>query len=296
MELLIAFLSKTLNMDADSLAEMLYKKADDGTLTDQPNEQALEALLAKDAERVQALKGKSDGKEQFDNGYKKGQKEALENLEKAVRSEFKADDVEKQGIDLVKHVVAKAAKTKLGDDEVKVHPLYLKLEADAQKIADNVASEWESKLKDLETAYNRDKTFSSVSSKIQEVFEGLKPVLPQNPTAAATIRQEFVQRFTGYDYELTENGQVVVMKDGKRVEDAHGHAVSLESLVTQEASKRFDFMKQDDKGNAGNTETAPGGKMTFKDIGEYEDKFYSAKTADERAAVQNAWEAQNSAT
>lgn len=121
MELLLAYLGKTLNLPSEEVAELLYKKSDDGTLTDQLNETALESLLAKDAERVQALKGSADTKQVFDNGYKKGQKEALEQLEKTVRAEFKAD-VDKQGIDLVKHVVAQAAKTKLGDDEVKVHP------------------------------------------------------------------------------------------------------------------------------------------------------------------------------
>lgn len=294
MELLLAYLGKTLNLPSEEVAELLYKKSDDGTLTDQLNETALESLLAKDAERVQALKGSADTKQVFDNGYKKGQKEALEQLEKTVRAEFKAD-VDKQGIDLVKHVVAQAAKTKLGDDEVKVHPLYLSLEEQAQKIAQQTAQEWEGKLKDVETRYNREKTFSAVAQKIQEQFEALRPVLPTNPTAAAVARQEFIEKFQSYDYEITPEGKIVVMKDGKRVEDQHGHAVDLARLVKQETERRFDLAVQDNKGNAGNADKhqAPG-NMRFKDEAEYQEKFFSATKPEERKAIAQAWEAQNS--
>lgn len=292
-ELFTAFLSKTLNMDADSIAELLYKKSDDGTLTDEINEAAINTLLSKDAERVQSLKG-GDGKTQFDNGYKKGQKEALEQLEKGIKSEFKTD-AEKQGLDLIKHVVSQAAKRTLGDDEVKIHPLYLTLEEQARKVAEETAKEWEGKLSEVETRYNREKTFSKVAEKIQEQFEALRPVLPQNPTAAATARKEFIDKFASYDYEVTADGKIIVMKDGKRVETEHGHAVDLSQLVRQETERRFDLAVQDPKGNAGNTAAtaATGGALKFKSEAEYQDKFFSAKTPEERKTIATAWEAQN---
>lgn len=123
----------------------------------------------------------------------------------------------------------------------------------------------------------------------------MRPVLPTNPTAAAVARQEFIEKFQSYDYEITPEGKIVVMKDGKRVEDQHGHAVDLARLVKQETERRFDLAVQDNKGNAGNADKhqAPG-NMRFKDEAEYQEKFFSATKPEERKAIAQAWEAQNS--
>lgn len=52
-EILVAFLAKTLNQAPEQLAELLYQTSDEGeTLKDD----ALNALLALDADRVQKLK------------------------------------------------------------------------------------------------------------------------------------------------------------------------------------------------------------------------------------------------
>ena len=73
-ELFLAYWSKTLNMDNDRLAELLYKKADDGTLTDQISESALTALLEADAVRVKSLREGADSKEPSTTATKRARK------------------------------------------------------------------------------------------------------------------------------------------------------------------------------------------------------------------------------
>ena len=88
-DIFLGFLSKSLNIDNEQLADLLYKKSDDGTLTDDVNENALQTLLQLDAERVQKLKPNT--KEYFDNGYKKGQSEVASQWEKRLREKFGID-------------------------------------------------------------------------------------------------------------------------------------------------------------------------------------------------------------
>lgn len=75
----MGLLSKTLNLDADKLAEILFKKSDDGEITDELNEDALKEVLRLDAERVSKIKPEpANTKEIFDNGHKKAEKEVSE--------------------------------------------------------------------------------------------------------------------------------------------------------------------------------------------------------------------------
>ena len=297
-EIFIGFLSKTLNMDADRLAEILYKKADDGTLTDQISDSALTSLLDADATRVKALRDGADGKGAFDNGYKKGQKEAMEAFERTLRSEYKTESTA-QGADLVKHIVAAQAKSKASDDEVKLHPLFLKLEQDAKAQVEAAKAEAEQQLTQLRTGYERKERFGMAQQRIMEAFDSLRPVLPSDPTRAARVRQEFAERFAGYDYDIQPDGSIVVKDaDGKRKETPQGYPVSLADLVKMEAEARFDFAKQEPKGNAGNGQQpgAPGaGPQTAppKNQEEFNTRYYALdQTPEGRIALKEAWEAQ----
>ena len=110
-DILFGYASKTLNVDTDRLAEILLKKADDGTLTDEANDNALTELLKLDAERVGKMK--PDTKGIFDNGHKKGLKEGAEQWESKVRESFGITDDTIQGDALIE-----AAKTTLQGEGV----------------------------------------------------------------------------------------------------------------------------------------------------------------------------------
>lgn len=300
LELLTALLGSTLNLPAERIAEILFKKADDGTLTEEINDNALATLTEMHAEHVKLLKGAGDGKTQFDNGYKAGQKEALTALEKTIRKEFSTDS-QAQGVDLIRHVVQQAAQKggkQMDADAVKGHELYVTLERQAAEQAQALRDEYEARIAELQTGYERKERFGKVQEKIVEFFDGLKPVLPSNPSAAANVRREFLSRFADFDYELTEDGQVIVKKDGKRVENRHGHAVSLADLVKQEAELRFDFAKADPRGSAGNNGNPPAGGESGsgdwkapKDRNEYLARLYDNKTTHEERLKLHDWSA-----
>jgi hypothetical protein len=300
-EQFLGFLSKTLNMDIERLSEILFKKADDGkTLTDQIAENALEELLKLDADRATKLKGEVDTKKIADDQYKRGQKEALENLEKTLRGEFKTDSTA-QGLDLVKHLVSQAATKKLGEDEVKIHPLYLSLEERAKKEAEALKTDLEKQFADLKNGYERKDRFGKVSTEaILPALDALRPILPSNPSAASNVRQLFLDRFVGYDYEPSANGGWVLMKDGKRVENSHGHPVTIAELVQQEAGSLFDFQKQEQKGSAGNgSGTGASAQRTAVAVPKTEEEYYTAylneSTVEGRQALDAAWGASKGA-
>jgi hypothetical protein len=223
-------------------------------------------------------------------------KEALDGLEKAIRSEFKLE-TDAKGLDLVKQVASNAQSRKLGEDEVKVHPLYLSLEEQAKKQLESAKAEFEKQFGELKTGYERKDRFGRVSTDIQKTLESLRPVLPTNPAAAATVRQEFIERFSAFDFDLLPDGKILVMRDGKRVEDAHGHPVLLSDLVKREAEVRFDFHKQSQKESAGNDPSGAGGAGVEvpKNAAEFQKRYFESSSVEERQALKTAYEAANPA-
>lgn len=292
-DVLIGFLSKTLNMDADSVAEKLYKKSDDGKITEEANPDALKELLALDAERVKGLKGDTDTKTAFDNGYKKAQKEVAERWEKDVKDTLGLKDSDKVGLDLLKEGISKITKAPLEDDKVKVHPLFLQLEKRLSDEKKAVEMEWKAKLEEVEKGMQRKEVFSKVKGKGAEYFDGLKPVLPADMSKAAVLRQEFIDKVESYDWEVSGD-DFIQMKDGKRVEDPHGNPITLKTFVSTEAAKRFDFQKQDPAGNGGNKNNPGDGGTKLEKIpktqAERDAMIFNASSREERIAIQAAFE------
>lgn len=291
-DVLIGFLSKTLNMDNESVAGLLYKKTDDGKITEEANPDALKSLLALDAERVKGLKGDTDTKTAFDNGYKKAQKEVAERWEKDVKETLGLKDSDKVGVELLKEGIAKITKTPLEDDKVKVHPLFLQLEKKLNDEKAAIEAEWKGKFEEVEKQTKRKETFSKVKGKGAEYFDGLNPVLSTDVAKAATLRSEFLDKVEAFDWEQSGD-DFIQMKDGKRVEDSHGHPVTLKVFVTNEASKRFDFKKQEPKGNAGNKNDGGGGFKLEKIPATKEElttAIFNAKSGEERLALKAAFE------
>lgn len=287
LELFIALLSKTYNMDETAVKELLLKKNGED-FTDEINGDALDKLTAMDAERVKKLK--PDTKSIQENFYKKGKQEALSELEKSLRSEFGYDG-EEQGLDLARAIVAKKSGKPLDDEKVKLHPLYLQLEKQSRTEAERIKAEYEAKIGEVQQTYHRTQISGKAKGKALEILDALKPVWGENPTVAATRREDFQRIFDNYDWEEAD-GQLFPVKEGKRIENAHGHATTFEDLVKQEASKRFDFYKQDAKGNGGNQNSGSGGDLSFKSEAEYLKKYAEATDSAAKDALYAAWTAQ----
>lgn len=293
-ELFLGFLSKTLNMESDKLAEMLYKVGQDGKLSEDINENALTELLNLDAGRVETLRKNAGTPDAvlLENQYKRGQREALEGLEKAIKTKYDLSE-DKKGTELIDALVSKVSTVKLDDEKVKMHPLFLSLQDRVAKEKEEVLSTYEQKIKDLESSYKRKDTFAQVGTKIKDYFDSLKPILPSDTNKAAFLRDEFVKQFDTLDYEILENGKILPIRDGKRIEDNHGNPIYLDNMVKDEVYRRYDVQQQDPKGGAGN-QNGQGSRTSIpKTQEEYDTAIYNAKTREERIEIATAWSAAN---
>lgn len=298
-EIFLGFLSKTLNMDAEELAELLHKKSDDGTITDEVNENALQTLLQLDAERVQKIKPNT--KEYFDNGYKKAKSETATQWEKRLREKFGIDpDGQLQGDALTDAIKATISDASTKPEKIKTHPEYLSLESAMRKQTEELKAQYEAELEKQKGAFTKEQTWGQAASVIRQAIKGLNPVLPTDNAKAEKMMELFVNtHFRDFDYQPDGNGGWVVLKDGQRVENQHGHVKALNDLVRETAESYFDFHAQKPAGNAGNQGGNGGGSVrtTFKD----ENDYFSQRAAaggdrQKLKELSDAWKAQAGAS
>lgn len=296
-ETFLAFLGKTLNLPADRLAEILFKKSDDGaTFTDDLNDGVLEALVKLDSERVGKLK--PDTKPFFDNGYKKAQVEVSEKWEGLIRQKFGIDS-DATGEDLVIAALEKAGKSsKIEDEKVKMHPLYLKMEKDAAEALKTAKAEGEKMLEDFKTGVQKQSRLSSVQAEVRKLFLSRRPVLSTDPAKQENQISMFLNRFAEYDYEPLESGGWLPMKDGKRIENAHAHPIDLQTLVNEMSEQLFDFQVQDPKGNGGNGNPAGGNgnqgpkpATPYKTKQDFETAYFAETDTTKRSEIAKTYEA-----
>ena len=137
-QILTDYLTKTLGKSDAEILDLLYKKSDDGTLTEELSETALEQLEQAHAQHIQTVPS-DELKKQFDEGHKKGKFEALSQEEEYIKKTY---GVEGKGI---RDMVAKAAQKSatLKEDDVLTHPLFIQTKTDleAQIVAAKEAAE-----------------------------------------------------------------------------------------------------------------------------------------------------------
>lgn len=299
-EILMGFVSKALNLDSEQLSGLLYKPDGEGKPTQELNENALQQLLDTHAKHIETVKGKGvDEKTIFDRGHAAGKKDSLEKFERQIKEAF-GIQADVQGIDLVKVAASTFAKSETSADKIKLHPEYLAAEAAWQSQLTQKVGEWESKYQQLEQTVTKEKTFAQYMPKIDTAFTKLNPVLPSNPEAATYQRNQFFNDFKAYDF-LTEGGKDYVIKDGKRLENAQGHPLTLDEVVRANAAMRFDFAVQSDKGAAGNRNgDAPGASgqgssdsQKFANYEAYQKAWQAEQDPVKRVEMTKAWKEQN---
>lgn len=258
-KIITGFLSRAYKLDDGKLAELL-KDGEDGITEDD----AITALLELDSTRVATIKKATDTTGKFQEGYAKAKKEERENFEKEIRERFGIES-DTTGVDLIDEIVTTKAekggkKGEVTEDDVKKHPVYQTLETRYKKDIKAKEDEWQAKLTEVETKYKSENTFSTVKSKALTLLDGLKPVLPGNPEIASNQKQWFIGALKDYQFDIQDGDRVVVMKDGKVVEDGHGNSLDFTDLVKTTASKFFEFQKNNGGSNAGNSnEQTPAG-------------------------------------
>lgn len=247
LKIITGLLSTAYKLDNGEIATLL-ESSDDNT-----EEKVLSTLIAKDVQRVADIKKSSDTEGKFQEGYKKAKKEVLTELENSVKTKFGIQS-EKTGLELIETIVAEKetiagkGKAQFTEDDIKKHPVYQTLET---KLSAK-DTEHEAALQAIKDEQKKAETFAVVKSKALSVLEGLKPIKSQNAEVATTIQNLFLGSLEQYEFDTTTPDRTIVLKDGKVVEDQHGHSLILEELVKTNAPKFFEFEKNNGGSNGGN--------------------------------------------
>jgi hypothetical protein len=266
-------------MDYKKIITGLLSKAyklDDGEITallesgDTTEDAALTAILEKDTTRVAAIKKATDTEGKFQEGYKKAKKEERTAFEAELKTKLGIES-DLTGVELVEHIVstkeAEASKGKKGEiteEDVKKHPVYQGLDTRFKRELKAKDEEWKTKLETVETTFKKKETFADIKVTALNLLDGLKPVLPGSTEVATTLKNVFVGALEGYEFDK-QGDKTIVMKDGKVVEDQHGHSMTLDELVKTTAPKYFEFQKNNGGANpaGGGNQNPQGGGATY---------------------------------
>jgi hypothetical protein len=268
------FLSKTLKMDDEEL-DSLYNES--GELT------SLTAAEKADTSRVTKLK------EENDSQYKRGQKEVATKFETKLKEKYGVSSDE-TGVDLVDLILTtELEKVKgKGDEDITAHPEYLKLKSESDRMLKAKDKEWQKKIEEIETKHTRESMFAKVKDRAFAELDNLRPILPEDAKKAQKWKEKYIEDFRSYDF-TEQDGMIVVLKDGKPLQDSHGYNKSFADLVKETAAEIFDFQTADDR-------TSPGNRQQQSNIiaprneEEFIQKMREAKTPEEQAKVMESYQ------
>jgi len=279
-ELLTGLLTQAYGLDETGVTS-LY--SEDGTelLPD-----AFDRLLALDKDRVSKLK--PDTKSIFQDGYKKAKSETLSEFEKSIQEKFGVKS-DKQGLELISEILeSKKGGTSLTDDDVKTHRLYLDLMESVKKKESEFEQTLHGKLKEYEAKMQKEQTFNTVKDQALALFDGMKPILPEDPMKSKNLKSIFVSELSNVDYDVRDGKIVLVDADGKDVTDGHGNRVSFESYVKSTAEKYFEFVKGEARNSPGQPSGGTG-SITVTSEDDFVEKMGKATTSEEKIALTNAY-------
>ena len=258
--IITGLLSKAYNFDNGKIAE-LFKDGETELSEDQQKE-ILQKLLDEDAKRVEAIKKSVDTKPAFQDGFKKAQGEILTKFEKDLKEKFSLES-DKMGLELVEELVSKKSEGGQGgdvtEDAIKRSKVFQDMESNLKKQVTTVKTEYETKINEIQDGYKAEKTFSNVSQKALQIFNGLNPILPQNKTVADNQVKFFVNTLKDFKFDVQDERIVVMDKDGKVIEDGHGNSRSFEDIVKETASGLFEFKANNGGSGSGNGGQGQGG-------------------------------------
>ena len=248
-EVLTGLLSTVYKVDSTKIAEILK----DGATP----ESILQSIVELDKNRIADLSKKS-GEGKFQEGYKKAKSEVLTASETALK-EFYGITSDKTGQELIDEIVrAKAAEAgATTEDAIKKTPTYQSLESKLKKELADIKAAKENEIAEIKKTYQKEQTFSQVGTKAIDMLMSLKPILPTTPAVAETYKQDFLNELKQFEYEI-QDGKTLVMKDGKLLQDPHGHTLSYEDHIKNIASRRFEFAANNGGANTGATNPPPG--------------------------------------
>lgn len=274
-KILTGVLAKTLNLGDGEIAELI--KDGEGV----KESDVIQKILDLDVQRVEKIKTSVDGKEKFQDGYKKGKEESLSKLEKQIKEKYGIQS-EKLGVELVEEIITEKSKPVETDEEtVKRSKTYQDLETRLKGELKTQKETYEQQIADINSQTQREKTLSVANKKALDIFAGLEPVLPTSKQVADNQIGWFLKSMEEYDFDVQDD-RIVVMKDGKVVQDGHGNSRTFDDIVKEKAGKFFEFKKNNGSGNDGG-----GGNPPAVNPDGYPEGVQKPKNLDELTAILN---------
>ena len=258
--IITGLLSKAYNYDNGKIAELF--KDGETELSEEQQTEILNKILEIDAQRVENIKKSVDKKDAFQDGFKKAKSEVLTDFEKGLKEKFGVES-DKTGLELIEEVVSKKSEGGQGgdvtEDTIKRSKVFQDMESNLKKQITTVKTEYETKINEIQDGYKAEQTFSNVSQKALQIFNGLNPILPQNKTVADNQVKFFVNTLKDFKFDVQDERIVVMDKDGKVLEDGHGNSRSFEDIVKETASGLFEFKANNGGSGSGNGGQGQGG-------------------------------------
>ena len=250
-ESLLYLATKQFNLTEDEATALLIEG-------EELKDNAVDLLLEADKARIQKLK--DDRTTRYNEGFQTAEKKFKTQAEaefkeltgyKGTEGNFK-DMFQLWYADEKKKL---ATKKEVSEDDIKRHPLYIDLET--KTIPKDQYNELQKSFDEFKTSQQRSQVMGVVTGRAWDVVAAKNPILSENQTVAENRKRDFLAKFSGYDYDL-QDGKIIVLKDGKRLEDEHGNLKPFDAVVLELAALNFDFRAQGDKGNAGNDNKGSG--------------------------------------
>ncbi len=269
-------LTKLLNKTEPEIKELIY----DG---DNLKDDAFEIIYP-----IYELQVAKKNKVIFDNAEKKGRSESLTKLENDAKIKYQVQS-DKQGIELFDEIISKKGNSQLDENAVKSNPLYLALES---KIANEYVPKTEhekvaNEFNEYKTKSEKAAQFSNIKMEALKQFDANKFLVSSDPVRAANQREDFVNKLNAFDFEKIGDNYYL-MQDGKRLEDNNGAPITLSKHIKDEGLKYFDI---DIGGNGGSGGEGGAKSYSFKSEDDYNSALDTAKTPEERFAIQDAYRA-----
>ena len=245
--MMMQFLAATLGKSNEEITAILFKKGDDGALTDQINEDAFETLENLHAEHLKAAPADLL-KAEYDKGHSAGKFEALSKEEEFIKKTYGLEGKGKVR-DLIAEAIGKAQKDGTSEDRILTSPQYVSKVAELTEEIERVKEQSAKEIQAVTTKVERQMRFTSIMPTIDNALiqagvdiQSLKP----------NAKKAFLSEFDGRDFDATETGVYIKDAEGKLLKDKHGHPIKLEAFVAQEAANWFDIQKQPGRQSPGN--------------------------------------------
>jgi len=303
MEFVTQLVTTTLGVQQTEIASVLFDIKEDDTAEVKPD--ALKFLLDKSAVRVASFKEAET--KAHDKGFSKAKAEAISKFETELKEKLGVTS-DKQGLELIEFAISekiKAAGGEIDEEKIKRSPVYLKTLERLEKDKADAVKAAEDKFNELNNKIQKESTFKTIAEQANAVLDELKPILPTGQTAegkskAEIQRQRFLNELSSeYGFEI-QDGKILVTKDGKILEDAHGNMIPLKDIVKNRASELWDFQQGEQRAGTGNNNNAAGannggGVKKYngpapKTAEEYSSMIGKAETIEEKKEIMQLWE------